>query len=219
MPLPKNIACKYKQENENEVASYKLVYHVPVETAYNDYERIVTAFESYYQAVKKGMTQAEICYTLYRELAKRTVYDENTESRYQRTACGAVLDGKDICEDFSISYKQLMHGAGDASSVQKIGAAPSPGQPLRPIADVPNQVTSGMTALRTEIMFSKMKDAYFHGTESYFTVQNPDRQCFRTQIEAAEEYVKTASADDGQAEVLYNQLRQARLDYGGQPIR
>lgn len=407
LPLPKNISCKYKQDNEDEAASYRLVYHIPAETAYADYNRIVTAFERYYQAVKKGMSQEEISYALYRELAKRTVYDENIGSKYQRTVCGAVVDGKGICEDFSIGYKQLMNGAGievcclegniqriptlegsiahmwnriklggawynvDAtwdnndeaektlrahssgnfflksddtfygtlnhtliydkllpvpqasdtryenpayifydgdtksdpfyykgywyyfsyqdmalyrsrfdgtekkqlyqkmyhtdqtvyqpnytkihriefgtdkiyfldraeqsgsneyalytmpydggpSSVQKIGAAPSPDHPLHPIEEVAEQKTAGMTALRTEIMFSKMKDAYFHGAESYFTVKNPDRQRFRTQIQAAEDYVKSSPVDEAHAEVLYNQLRQARIHYGNQPTR
>ena len=405
VPLAKSIACQYKPENENEVASYKLVYHVPTATAFSDYDRIVAAFESYYKTVKKSMSQAEISYALYRELEKRTVYDENTASKYQRTACGAVLDGKGVCEDYSIGYKQLMRGAGievcclegnvqripipegsiahmwnrvkldgewynvDAtwddndratkelrahsfgkfflksddtfygalnhtliydkllpvpqasdtryenpayifyngdlksdpfyykgywyyfsyqnmglyrsrfdgsekkllyqkmyhttpdfyrprytklhrvefgtdkiyfldlaeqygtgdfalyampydggdSSVQKIGPAPSPDDPLLPTGDEPNQEEPGLTALRTEIMLSKMKDAYFHGTESYFTAKNQERQHFRDQIQAAEAYAETAPEHDAYAAVLYGQLRGARIAYGGLP--
>ena len=58
---------------------------------------------------------------------------------------------------------------GDVSAVQKIGASPSFRTPLRPAGDAPDQETAGIAALRTEIMFSKMKDAYFHGMESYYT--------------------------------------------------
>ncbi len=404
LPLPKTIACTYKEENENEVAAYKLTYYVPPETVYSDYERVVTAFETFYKAVKKGMSQAEISYALYRELGKRTVYGENTGSKYQRTVCGAVLDGKGVCEDYSIGYKQLMHGVGievrclegdtrripdsagnvahmwnrvklgdkwynadatwddnewaesqlqayskgkyflksdttfygqlnhtliydkllplvpkavdteyensayifydgekksdpfyykgywyyfsyedmgiyrsrfdgsekkllyrkmyhtdndvykphwaklhriefgadkiyfldyteqygsgsyalytlpyngDTAAVEKIGAAPAPSQPLRPESDKSNEDAAGIAVLRTEIMFSKMKDAYFHGTESYFTPTDPGRTRFLACIQEAEAYVKSAPVDEGQAIVLYNQLRKARLGYGG----
>lgn len=87
----------------------------------------------------------------------------------------------DYAEQYGIGLYTMPYDGG-ASSVQKVGDAPSPDQPLHPIEDVPEQEAAGMTVLRTEIMFSKMKDAYFHGAESYFTVQNTDRQRFRTQI-------------------------------------
>ena len=78
-------------------------------------------------------------------------------------------------------------------------------------------ISVGLTALRTEIMLSKMKDAYFHGTESYFTAKNQERQHFRDQIQAAEAYAETAPEHDAYAAVLYGQLRGARIAYGGLP--
>ena len=60
----------------------------------------------------KSMSQPEISYALYRELQKNIVYEVNSSSQYQRTAAGALLDGKGVCEDYSLSYKKLMNGAG-----------------------------------------------------------------------------------------------------------
>lgn len=408
LPLPKTIACTYKQENENEVASYKLTYYVSPETVHSSYERVVTAFETFYETVKKGMNQAEISYALYRALEKHTAYGENTGSQYQRTVCGAILDGIGVCEDYSIGYKQLMHGVGievqclegdtrpipdsggniahmwnrvklngkwynadatwddndqaesqltahcsgkyflksdstfyeqlnhtyiydkllpmvpqasdteyenpayifhngdkksdpfyykgywyyfsyddmgiyrsrfngsektllykkmyhinndvykpywaklhriefgaekiyfldyaeqdgtggyaiytlpyngDTASAEKIGKAPAPGKPLRQENDNPAKEIGGIAVLRTEIMFSKMKDAYFHGTESYFTPAHQERirflACIQEAEAYAEAYIKTAQVDEARAELLYNKLRHARINYGG----
>ena len=408
LPLPKTIAYAYKSENDNEVSAYKLTYYIKADMAYSDYGRVVNAFESYYQTLKKSMSQAEISYALYRELEKRTVYGENLSSQYQRTACGAVLDGKGVCEDYSIGYKQLMKGVGievccvegntrprpvaegnvahmwnkvkldgkwynvdatwddyetaekeqkahcagtyflksdntfygpfnlnhtliynkllpivpsasdtryensayvfydgntksdpfyykgywyyfsyedmgiyrsrfdgsdktrlyqkmyhtnnalkhpryaklhrlefgankiyfldyaeshvtndyslytmhyDGSAVQKTGAQPSPNEPLRPAGDEPETEEPGIAALRAEIMLSKMKDAYFHGTERYAEPQSAERKSFLAEIQAAEDYVKTAPADEAQAVTLYKRLRKARTEYQGQPTR
>jgi len=408
LPLPKSISYTYKSENDNEVSAYKLTYYIKADMAYGDYGRVADAFESYYRAVRKSMSQAEIGYALYRELEKRTVYGENLSSQYQRTACGAVLDGKGVCEDYSIGYKQLMKGVGievccvegntrpqpvsegnvahmwnkvkldgkwynvdatwddyeraeaeqkahcegtyflksdhtfygpfnlnhtliydkllpmvplasdtkyenpayvfydgntksdpfyykghwyyfsyedmgiyrsrfdgsdktrlyqkmyhtnnalkqsnwaklhrlefgadkiyfldyaeshgtngyalytmhyDGSAVQKTDAQPSPNEPLRPAGDEPETEEPGIAALRAEIMLSKMKDAYFHGAERYAEPQSAERKSFLTEIKAAEDYVKTAPADEAQAGALYKRLRKARTEYQGLPTR
>ena len=77
----------------------------------------------------------------------------------------------------------------------------------------------GGAALRSEIMFARMKDAYFHGTEDYFKPQNTERKKFLDEIQAAEDFVKTAPTDEEQVGALYKNLRKARTEYQGQPTR
>ena len=64
----------------------------------------------------------------------------------------------------------------DGSSVQKIGTAPSPSAPLTDESDTPERESPGTFALRVELLLSKMKDAYYHGTEDYFKTENTDRK-------------------------------------------
>ena len=112
LPPSKDIAYKYKNDNEDETASYELTFLIESSAADADYQRLIQAFEKFYSAVHESMSQAEISYALYRELQKNIVYEVNSSSQYQRTAAGALLDGKGVCEDYSLSYKKLMNGAG-----------------------------------------------------------------------------------------------------------
>ena len=398
----KDITYKYKNDNEDETASYELTFLIESAAAGADYQRLIQAFETFYSTVHENMSKAEISYALYRELQKNIVYEVNSSSQYQRTAAGALLDGKGVCEDYSLSYKKLMNGAGiqtvcvegkertvyegetvahmwnrinidgqwynadatwddypfaekylrshcegkyfltsdsrfygadalnhpliyqkylpvpaandaryenadcifrngdkksepfyhqgywyyfsyededmsiyrsrfdgsdkkmlyqkmyhtnsnfyqpnyaklhriefgkdkiyfidyaethgtsgnalytmgyDGSSVQKIGTAPSPSEPLKAEADKPEREALGTFALRVELLLSKLKDAYYHGTEDYFIPENPDRRNFVTAIQKAEKLLQNAQPDAQAARELYTELHELRTRF------
>ena len=400
LPPSHDIAYKYKNDNEDETASYELTFLIESAAADVDYQRLIQAFEKFYSVVHESMSQAEISYALYRELQKNIVYEVNSSSQYQRTAAGALLDGKGVCEDYSLSYKKLMNGAGiqtvcvegkertvyegetvahmwnrinidgqwynadatwddylfaekylrshsegkyfltsdsrfygadalnhpliyqkylpvpaandvryenadcifrngdkksepfyhqgywyyfsyedmsiyrsrfdgsdkrrlyqkmyhsnskfyqpnyaklhriefgkekiyfidyaeshgtsgnalytmgyDGSSVQKIGTAPSPSEPLKAEADKPEREALGTFALRVELLLSKLKDAYYHGTEDYFIPENPDRRNFVTAIQKAEKLLQNAQPDAQAARELYTELHELRTRF------
>ena len=400
LPPSKDITYKYKNDNEDETASYELTFLIESAAADVDYQRLIQAFEKFYSAVHESMSQAEISYALYRELQKNIVYEVNSSSQYQRTAAGALLDGKGVCEDYSLSYKKLMNAAGiqtvcvegkertvyagptvahmwnrinlngqwynadatwddyqwagqylrshsggkyfltsdnrfygadalnhpliyqkylpvpaandaryenadcifrngdkksdpfyhqgywyyfsyedmsiyrsrfdgsdkkklyqkmyhsnskfyqpnyaklhriefgkekiyfidyaesheasgnalyamgyDGSSVQKIGTAPSPSEPLKAEADKPEREAPGTFALRVELLLSKLKDAYYHGTEDYFIPENPDRRNFVTAIQKAEKLLQNAQPDAHAARELYTELHELRTRF------
>ena len=401
LPPSKDITYKYKNDNEDETASYELTFLIESAAADVDYQRLIQAFEKFYSVVHESMSQPEISYALYRELQKNIVYEVNSSSQYQRTAAGALLDGKGVCEDYSLSYKKLMNGAGiqtvcvegkertvlyegetvahmwnrinidgqwynadatwddylfaekylrshcegkyfltsdsrfygadalnhpliyqkylpvpaandvryenadcifrngdkksepfyhqgywyyfsyedmsiyrsrfdgsdkrrlyqkmyhsnskfyqpnyaklhriefgkekiyfidyaeshgtsgnalytmgyDGSSVQKIGTAPSPSEPLKAEADKPEREALGTFALRVELLLSKLKDAYYHGTEDYFIPENPDRRNFVTAIQKAEKLLQNAQPDAHAARELYTELHELRTRF------
>ena len=400
LPPSKDITYKYKNDNEDETASYELTFLIESAAADVDYQRLIQAFEKFYSVVHESMSQAEISYALYRELQKNIVYEVNSSSQYQRTAAGALLDGKGVCEDYSLSYKKLMNGAGiqtvcvegkdrtkyteptvahmwnrinlngqwynadatwddylfaekylrshskgkyfltsdnrfygadalnhpliyqkylpvpaandvryenadcifrngdkksepfyhqgywyyfsyenmsiyrsrfdgsdkrrlyqkmyhtnsdfykdhyaklhriefgkekiyfidyaeshgtdvdtlyamsyDGSSVQKIGTAPSPSEPLKAEADKPEREALGTFALRVELLLSKLKDAYYHGTEDYFIPENPDRKKFVAAIQKAEKLLQNAQPDAHAARELYTELHELRTRF------
>ena len=398
LPPSKDIAYKYKNDNEDETASYELTFLIESSTVDTDYQRLIKAFEKFYSAVHESMSQAEISYALYRELQKNIVYEVNSSSQYQRTAAGALLDGKGVCEDYSLSYKKLMNGAGiqtvcvegkdravyteptvahmwnrinldgqwynadatwddypfagqylrshcegkyfltsdsrfygadalnhpliyqkylpvpaandvryenadcifrngdkksepfyhqgywyyfsyedmsiyrsrfdgsdkrrlyqkmyhsnskfyqpnyaklhriefgkekiyfidyaenhgvtgnalyaisyDGSSMQKLGEAPLPSDLLKDETDKPEREVPGTFALRTELLLSKITDAYYHGEEDYFIPENPDRKNFVTAIQKAEKLLQNAQPDAHAARELYTELRGLRI--------
>lgn len=398
LPPSKDIAYKYKNDNEDETASYELTFLIESTAADADYQRLIQAFEKFYSAVHESMSQAEISYALYRELQKNIVYEVNSSSQYQRTAAGALLDGKGVCEDYSLSYKKLMNGAGiqtvcvegkeravytgptvahmwnrinlddqwynadatwddypfaekyrrshsegkyfltsdnrfygadalnhpliyqkylpvpaandvryenadyifrngdkksdpfyhqgywyyflyedmsiyrsrfdgsdkrrlyqkmyhtnsavyqpnyaklhriefgkekiyfidyaeshgtdvdtlyamsyDGSSVQKVGAAPSPSEPLKDETDKPEREAPGTFALRVELLLSKIKDAYYHGTEDYFIAENTERKNFMLTAKKAEQLLQHAPEDTQTAAELYRALKDYRM--------
>ena len=400
LPPSHDIVYKYKNDNEDETASYELTFLIKSAAADADYQRLIQAFEKFYSAVHESMSQAEISYALYRELQKNIVYEVNSSSQYQRTAAGALLDGKGVCEDYSLSYKKLMNGAGiqtvcvegkdrtvytgptvahmwnrinldgqwynadatwddypfaekyrrshsegkyfltsdnrfygadalnhpliyqkyqpvpaandiryenagyifrngdkksdpfyhqgywyyfsyedmsiyrsrfdgsdkrrlyqklyhtnsalkhhnwvklhriefgkdkiyfidyaeshgtdvdtlyamsyDGSSVQKIGAAPLPSEPLKDETDKPEREAPGTFALRVELLLSKLKDAYYHGTEDYFIPENPDRKKFVAAIQKAEKLLQNAQPDAHAARELYTELHELRTRF------
>lgn len=112
LPPSHDIAYKYKNDNEDETASYELTFLIESGAVDANYQRLIQALEKCYSVVHESMSQAEISYALYRELQKNIVYEVNSSSQYQRTAAGALLDTKGVCEDYSLSYKKLMNGAG-----------------------------------------------------------------------------------------------------------
>ena len=400
LPPSKDIAYKYKNDNEDETTSYELTFLIESAAADADYQRLIQAFEKFYSVVHESMSQPEISYALYRELQKNIVYEVNSSSQYQRTAAGALLDGKGVCEDYSLSYKKLMNGAGiqtvcvegkdrtkyteptvahmwnrlnldgqwynadatwddyqwagqylrshslgshfltsdsrfygadalnhpliyqkylpvpaandaryenadcifrngdkksdpfyhqgywyyfsyedmsiyrsrfdgsdkkmlyqkmyhtnsnfyqtnyaklhriefgkekiyfidyaeshgtdvdtlyamsyDGSSVQKMGTAPSPSEPLKAEADKPEREAPGTFALRVELLLSKLKDAYYHGTEDYFIPENPDRRNFVTAIQKVEKLLQNAQPDAHAARELYTELHELRTRF------
>ena len=393
-----DIAYKYKNDNEDETASYELTFLIESSTVDADCQRLMQAFEKFYSVVHESMSQAEISYALYRELQKNIVYEVNSSSQYQRTAAGALLDGKGVCEDYSLSYKKLMNGAGiqtvcvegkeravytgptvahmwnrinlddqwynadatwddypfaekyrrshsegkyfltsdnrfygadalnhpliyqkylpvpaandvryenadyifrngdkksdpfyhqgywyyflyedmsiyrsrfdgsdkrrlyqkmyhtnsavyqpnyaklhriefgkekihfidyaesnrtdvdtlyamsyDGSSVQKVGAAPSPSEPLKDETDKPEREAPGTFALRVELLLSKIKDAYYHGTEDYFIAENTERKNFMLTAKKAEQLLQHAPEDTQTAAELYRALKDYRM--------
>ena len=400
LPPSKDITYKYKNDNEDETASYELTFLIESAAADVDYQRLIQAFEKFYSVVHESMSQAEISYALYRELQKNIVYEVNSSSQYQRTAAGALLDGKGVCEDYSLSYKKLMNGAGiqtvcvegkertvyegetvahmwnrlnldgqwynadatwddypfaekylrshsvgkyfltsdnrfygadalnhpliyqkylpvpaandaryenadcifrngdkksdpfyhqgywyyfsyedmsiyrsrfdgsdkkmlyqkmyhtnnnfyqtnyaklhriefgkekiyfidyaeshgtsgnalytmsyDGSSVQKIGAAPLPSAPLKDETDKPEREALGTFALRVELLLSKLKDAYYHGTEDYFKTENTDRKKFVVAIHKAEKLLQNTPPDAHAARELYTELHELRTRF------
>ena len=397
LPPSKDIAYKYKNDNEDETASYELTFLIESAAADVDYQRLIQALEKFYSVVHERMSQAEISYALYRELQKNIVYEVNSSSQYQRTAAGALLDGKGVCEDYSLSYKKLMNGAGiqtvcvegkdrivyteptvahmwnrinldgqwynadatwddyqwagqhlrshsegkyfltsdnrfygadalnhpliyqkyhpvpiaddvryenadcifrngdkksdpfyhqgywyyfsyedmsiyrsrfdgsdkrrlyqkmyhansalkhhnwvklhriefgkdkiyfidyaesygtngnalyamsyDGSSVQKIGAVPSPSAPLKAEADTPEREAPGIFTLRVELLLAKITDAYYHGAEDYFTPEHPDRKKFVIAIQKAEQLLQNTPPDAHAARELYTELHGLR---------
>ena len=99
----------------------------------------------------------------------------------------------------------------DGSSVQKICAAPLPSEPLKDEIDKPEREVPGTFALRVELLLSKLKDAYYHGTEDYFIPENPDRRNFVTAIQKAEKLLQNAQPDAHAARELYTELRGLRI--------
>lgn len=108
----KDIRYTYKADNEKEIAAYELNYLAAPDAAAEDAQRLIDVFKHFYSLLEEGMSEAEMSYVLYRELEKHVTYEVNSTSAYQRTFAGALLDGKGICEDYSLSYKKLLEGIG-----------------------------------------------------------------------------------------------------------
>ena len=60
LPPSKDITYKYKNDNEDETASYELTFLIESSTVDTDYQRLIKAFEKFYSAVHESMSQAEI---------------------------------------------------------------------------------------------------------------------------------------------------------------
>ena len=117
----------------------------------------------------------------------------------------AESHGTDVDTLYAMSY--------DGSSVQKIGAAPLPSEPLKAEADKPEREALGTFALRVELLLSKLKDAYYHGTEDYFIPENPDRKKFVAAIQKAEKLLQNAQPDAHAARELYTELHELRTRF------
>ena len=103
--------------------------------------------------------------------------------------------------------------------MQKLGNAPSPSDPLKYDSDIPCAEKPGLKALKVEVMLCKMKDAYYHGTEDYFTPESQERKDFIFAIRTAEALTASPALNTAEAERLYNRLRLLRGRAGMEKTR
>ncbi|MGP1458801.1 MAG: transglutaminase domain-containing protein [Treponema sp.] len=101
----------------------------------------------------------------------------------------------------------------DGAGVQKLydvsGFIPSS---LTPDGDKPVPA-NGIEALKAEVMLSKMKDAYFHGTETFEKPVSGERVQFINLIKDAETLIRENPHDTAGAAALYEKLRNFRKNY------
>ncbi|MGP1577077.1 MAG: transglutaminase domain-containing protein [Treponema sp.] len=118
----------------------------------------------------------------------------------------------DLQEDNTPNAYALYSVNFDGSDVQKIESLSSV-----PVMLVPNTDkvvrTYGIEALKAELMLSKMKDAYFHGTEDLETPQSETRVCFTNAIKEAEALLAENAPDTAHAALLYEKLHALRKSY------
>ena len=103
--------------------------------------------------------------------------------------------------------------------MQKLGNAPSPSDPLKYDSDIPRTEKPGLKTLKVEIMLCKMKDAYYHGAEDYFTPESQERKDFIFAIRTAEALTASPAPKAAEAERLYNRLRLLRGGSGMEKTR
>ncbi|MGP1491759.1 MAG: transglutaminase domain-containing protein, partial [Treponema sp.] len=125
----------------------------------------------------------------------------------------------DYAENHETSGNALYAMSYDGSSVQKIGAAPSPSDPLKDESDTPEREFPGTFALRVELLLSKMKDAYYHATEDYFKSESTDRKKFVTAIHKAEKLLQNTPPDAHAARELYTELHTLRTCFSMERTR
>ncbi|MGP1458996.1 MAG: transglutaminase domain-containing protein [Treponema sp.] len=113
----------------------------------------------------------------------------------------------DDAKPFSFAVYSIRY---DGTDLQKLGAASSPDNPLKPDNDIPRAEASGVKALRVEVMLSKMKDAYYHGSEDYFAPERQERKDFVSAIAAAESLLAAPAPDAAEAGRLCSRLRTLR---------
>ena len=112
---------------------------------------------------------------------------------------------------YSLSY--------NGTGLQKLGNAPSPSDPLKDDSDIPRAEKPGLKALKVEVMLCKMKDAYYHGAEDYFTPESQERKDFIFAIRMAEALIASPTPNAAEAERLYNRLRLLRGGAGMEKTR
>ena len=117
----------------------------------------------------------------------------------------------DYAENHGVTGNALYAISYDGSSMQKLGEAPLPSDLLKDETDKPEREVPGTFALRTELLLSKITDAYYHGTEDYFIPENPDRKKFVTAIQKAEKLLQNVPPDAHAASELYKELRGLRI--------
>ncbi|MEL3913036.1 transglutaminase domain-containing protein [Treponema pedis] len=100
----------------------------------------------------------------------------------------------------------------DGANLKEEKLLPEFRAPLKPESDKPLQKRS-CVALRGEIALSKIKDAYFHGTENYFNPQAEQRKEFINTIKEAENLLTTEPSDGDKAALLYVKLQKMRKEY------
>lgn len=105
--------------------------------------------------------------------------------------CSIRYDGTSFTKIKPITIDQLYHGMA-----------------LKPTSDIPTRKTVGSVALRCQVALSKLKDAYYHGTEDYHKPIDPSRIAFVEAISEAEKFLKDKRTDENEADRLYKKLHQ-----------
>lgn len=103
-----SLSHNYNPKNENELAKYIFDYkiHSDFETYFKKFE---AAFEDFYSRLREGMSDAEIAYVLHNALAEKTEY---VEVMHSDDTLGPVINGKAICQGYSLAYRRLLLGLG-----------------------------------------------------------------------------------------------------------
>lgn len=151
-------------------------------------------------------TQKESVYT--KKTAKER--SENLKPLLARVELGQTkIYFMDLQEDSTPNAYALYSVNFDGTAVQKIRDLPFVPEVLVP--DTDKAVCAyGIEALKAEVMLSKMKDAYFHGTEDVETPQSETRVRFTNAIKEAEALLAENAPDTARAALLYEKLHALR---------
>ncbi|MGI5173261.1 hypothetical protein H0R92_06635 [Treponema sp. OMZ 840] len=117
------IAYNYNPHNENELTKYRFDYKVYPHSLERYFARLEAGIEAFYGHLREPMTDAEIAYTLHNALAEKTEYNDGMHSA---DTFGALIDGKAICQGYSLAYRRLLRGIGIESDFVD---GPSPNDP------------------------------------------------------------------------------------------
>lgn len=158
--------------------------------------------------------------TLYqKKYAADMQYSSPSYAKLHRLAFGAekiyFVDWEQAYSSPLTLYSLTYNG----TDLQKLGNAPSPSVPLKDDSDIPLTEKPGLKALKVEIMLCKMKDAYYHGAEDYFTPESQERKDFIFAIRTAEALTAFPALNTAEAERLYNRLRLLRGGAGMEKTR
>lgn len=99
-----------QKENASLVASYKIPYIFRKEEMQAKFNRIYSDIEEFYGQLEEGMSEAEMAYSIYHHLTKKTQYREFAANSSQ--FFGAISDGQALCVGYSLAYRMLMRGLG-----------------------------------------------------------------------------------------------------------
>lgn len=163
------------------------------------------ADSSLYKSRFDGTQKESVC-------TKKTAKDrlENSTPLLARVELGQTkIYFMDLQEDSTPNAYALYSVNFDGTAVQKIRDLPFVPEVLVP--DTDKAVCAyGIEALKAEVMLSKMKDAYFHGTEDFETPQSETRVRFTNAIKEAEALLAENAPDTARAALLYEKLHALR---------
>lgn len=110
-----------QEKNASLVASYKIPYIFKKEEMQAKFNQIYSDIEEFYGQLEEGMSEAEMAYSIYHHLTKKTQYREFAANSSQ--LFGAISDGQALCVGYSLAYRMLMRGLGiNTITVKGIGS-------------------------------------------------------------------------------------------------